>query len=191
MQSRHELSRVDRPTRNRSVLWVERLKKDDQQSFILASAKLFGFHTHWTGAKTVPCWQNHDFCEGGHKEESLRENFLLQAWSLKRGKMVFLYLTPQAAEQLEDQVGAGVTLRGVPVVVTRTKANNGRLNIVVSEFTTAQKLSTREVDPWESIMVFLKVPREIRDQRRSLGTIPVFTTGGRVNGECLKSLVSD
>src|SRR5262249_26461566 len=161
-----------RPTRNGRILWVEKLRGNDQQSFVIVSPKLFGFYTHYTDNGSKPCWENHDLCEGGHKETNIRENFLLQAWSLKANKLVFLYLTPGAAEQLEDQVEPGTLFRGLPVVVSRTTKNNGRLNIQVSEFQSAQKISSREIDPWESIMVFLKVPREIRDQRRSLGTIP-------------------
>ena len=167
-----QLSRVDRPTRNKRVLWVEKLKGNDRQEFIIASEKLYGFHTHYND-RTVPCWENHDFCEGGHTVGTLRENFLLRAWSLKRSKMVFLYLTPGAAEELEDQVEAGATFRGLPVIVTRSTKDNGRLHVLVSQFTTTQRISSTEIDPWESIMNFLRVPEEIRAQRRSLATIPV------------------
>ncbi len=187
---REGLTLIHSPSRNDRALWVERLKGEDQQSFVIASKKLYGFYSHWTGKRSVPCWENHALCEGGHSDENLRENFLLQAWSLKKNRMVFLYLTPEAARQLEDQIQPGTPYLGLPVIVTRTKANNGRLHIRVSEFTTSQKLSTREVDPFESVMNFLRVPKAVRDQGRALGTGPGTLKNGEIEDERLKALVS-
>lgn len=184
------LSRIDSPSRNALVLYIERLKGDDQQSFVIASKKLYGFYTHFTNKRSVPCWENHDWCEGGHSEETMRENFLVQAWSLKKNRMVFLYLTPGGARQLEDQVKPGTPLLGLPIIVTRTRKDNGRLNVQVSEFVTNKHIAGREIDPWESIMSFLKVPKAIRDQRRSLGSIPKPLLDVDETDECLKTPVS-
>lgn len=154
------------------TLWVERLKGNDSQSFVLASNTLHGFYTHWTGSRNVPCWENHDFCDGGHKESTLRQNYMIRAWSLKKKKMVFLYLTPGAVMELEDQMGDEKQMMNIPIVVTRDARNNGLLHVQISQFTSTARISSKDLDPWESIMNLLKVPENIRQLRRSLGTIP-------------------
>lgn len=169
---KEQMTSCPRPARDRTVLWVERLKGNDEQEFILASNELYGYYTHWIGARNVPCWKNHDFCEGGHTEASLRQNYVIRAHSQKRNKMVFLYLTPGAVIELEDKLGDEKEWKGIPLIVTRDSRNNGLLHVRVSVYRERQRISSKDLDPWESIMNFLKVPKHVRDQRRHLGTIP-------------------
>lgn len=168
----HRLSSCGAPRARGDVLWVERLKGGDNQSFIVVSNKVYGFYTHWTGAKTVPCWENHDLCEGGHTENTLRENYFLQCWSLKSNKAVFLYLTPEARNQFFAQTNAGKGYVGIKLNVRRTGAKNGRLIIEVDDNSLPKLIRCKELDPYISVLTFLKVPKQMIEQARSLGTIP-------------------
>ena len=157
----------------KDVLYIEKLKGNDSQQFVVYSGNLFGFWTHWTDKGTVPCWEDHSLCEGGHKEQTLRQNFLLQAFSTKKGKQVFIYLTPAAAEGLLAQLEHEELLRGLVVRVTRTNKDNGRLTCEILRDMAKRRIVAHEIDPFDSIMNFLKVSDEKRDPNRSLGTIPL------------------
>lgn len=167
------LSMCDRPSMRSNVLYIEKLKGNDCQKFVVYSSGLYGFWTHWTDKGTVPCWEDHSLCEGGHKEQTLRQNFLLQGFSEKKGKQVFVYLTPAAAEGLLAQLTEKETLRGMVIRVTRTSANNGRLVCEILRDCATRRIVAKELDPFDSIMNFLKVSDEKRDPNRSLGTIPL------------------
>lgn len=168
----HRLSECGAPRGRGDILWVERLKGGDTQKFIVVSNQLYGFYTHWTGAKTVPCWENHELCEGGHTENTLRENYFLQCWSCKSNKAVFLYLTPEARNQFFAQTDAKKGYQGITIVVRRTGAKNGRLMIELDQYADPKLVRCKELDPYLSVLTFLKVPKQLIEQARSLGTIP-------------------
>jgi hypothetical protein len=98
---------------------------------------------------------------------------LLQAFSTKKGKQVFIYLTPAAAEGLLAQLEHEELLRGLVVRVTRTNKDNGRLTCEILRDMAKRRIVAHEIDPFDSIMNFLKVSDEKRDPNRSLGTIPL------------------
>jgi hypothetical protein len=175
---REPIATCDTPTHRATILRIVRLEGDDRQSFVVYSNALRGFLSHWTGTKTVICWEDHSLCEGGHKAETQRENFLLHAWSVKEGKQVFVYLTPTAAEELLMQVGDGQTLRGLRITVWRTAKSKGRLHVnIEGGYTGDARKIPPELDPYDSIMRFLKVPDVDRVNRRSLGSFPEPESG--------------
>lgn len=167
-----QISTCSKPTLRQNVLFVERLVGNETKCYVIYSESMYGYLTHYNG-KTVPCWENHDYCEGGHKEETLRENFLLQAYSQTRGKQVFLYLTPGAAKQLLEQIPEGTSLRGLCIRVTRTEKNKGRLHVQVEEHKERRRLVTPLIDPRESIMRFLRVPKEVQEGQGRMDVIPL------------------
>lgn len=168
----HKLSACGAPRARGDLLWVERLKGGERGNYVICANKVYGFYTHWTGAKTVPCWENHDNCEGGHTENTLRENYFLQCWSVTKNKGVFLYLTPQARDQFYAQMSAAKSFVGHTLAVSRTGAKNGRLNIELAQYTEPKLIRVKEIDPYISVLTFLRVPKQLIEQARSLGSIP-------------------
>lgn len=181
--SRAELSTVARPTRNTKILWVEKLKGNDVQKFVVVTPVLHGFYSHYVEGRrppSAPCWKDHTLCEGGHKEDNRRENFFLHCWSYRANKSVWLYLTPGAAQQLEDLVHLDLQqLKGLTLSVSRTSANNGRLNVHIDEHIEVRKVFEANLDPWESILAYLKVPESVRREMRQLAPTsrPIFDRG--------------
>jgi hypothetical protein len=170
MQSK--LTPCGAPKMRGDILWVERLKGGEESKLVVCSNKVYGFYTHWTGSRTVPCWENHDLCEGGHTENSLRENYFVQCWSQKKNKQVFLYLTPEARNQFFAQMEGNKSFLGQTIVVRRTGAKNGRLLVELAQYAEPKLIRVKELDPYLSVLTFLKVPSQMIEAARSLGSIP-------------------
>lgn len=167
-----KLSTCGAPRARGDILWVDKLKGGEEGKYLICSNKVYGFFSHWTGQRTVPCWENHDLCEGGHNENTLRENYFLQCWSMQKNKGVFLYLTPEARNQFYAQVETTKSFNGLTIVVKRTGAKNGRLNVELAQYVEPKILRVKELDPYLSVLTFMRVPKQLIDQARSLGSIP-------------------
>jgi len=167
-----EITMCDAPTLRPNVLYIERLDGDESQTFVVYGSKIWGFRSHYNGSKTVPCWKDGS-CDGGCNEETLRENFLLQCYSQKKGKQVFLYLTPSAYKQLMEQKRNDVPLRGLTLRVRRTQKKQGRLYVAVDEHAQARRIVAEDINPKESIMRFLKVPMAAQTQGNDVVSIPL------------------
>lgn len=156
----HSLSTCDRPRIRKGILFIEKLKKNETQKFVCLSPVLRGFHTHYTkDCGTTPCYKDHSLCEPKHDPETLREYFLFHAFSSKKNKQVFVYLTPGAFDQVQVQIPDGCNLRGRMITVTRTDADNGRLNVKVGEvFYNDGNSLPEEVDAYASIHNWMKIP---------------------------------
>lgn len=156
----HSLSTCDRPRPRKGILFIERLKAMESRKFLCYSPVLRGFLTHYTEAcGTTPCYKDKSMCQPKHDEETLREYFLFHAYCTKKKKQVFVYLTPGAFDQVQMQIPDGALLRGRVITVTRTDADNGRLNVTVGEtyFTNGQTLP-EELDAYASIHNWMKIP---------------------------------
>jgi hypothetical protein len=173
-EERPKLSTCSTPTPRHTVLWFVRLTGNEREKFVCYSPQLRGFFTHWTGKKTVACFEDRSLCEGGHKEETVRENFYVHAWSMKLGKQVFVYLTPSAAEEMEMQAGKNKDWKGLQFDVFRTPSDKGRLHVHVQghSLSIVKQGVPPEVDAYDSIMRFLKTPDSDRKFRRSLASYP-------------------
>jgi hypothetical protein len=151
-----KLRTVKAPTRRPDVLWVERLTGNDSQQFVIYSPELRGFVTHFVAGRNVPCFHPDHECDGGHLETNLRENYLLHAWSLKRKRQVFVYLTPGAAEQLQEQLAPGASLRGRFLRLTRTTSKKARLHADLGEVAEGVKSIPPEKDFQASALNLLR-----------------------------------
>ena len=134
-----ELSRADKPPKKDETLWVVSPKGNERLKFIVYSPAVMGVHCHWTGRRTVPCFENQDLCEGGHKDATQKWRGYVHAWAYDLGRQVFVQLTGEAVESWWAQCGPGVSLRGQIVEVIRTQKNNGRLTVQVDKYLTREK----------------------------------------------------
>lgn len=156
----HSLSTCDRPRPRKGIYFIERLVKLESRKFLCYSPCLQGFRTHYTKAEgTTPCYADHSMCIPKHDEETLREYFLFHAWCPKKKRQVFVYLTPGAFDQVQMQIPENATLRGRMITVSRTDADNGRLNVQVGEvfYNNGQTLP-EEADPYLSIHNWMRIP---------------------------------
>jgi len=131
-----KMKRQDLPPEQREVFWVERLKGNERQQFVVYSPTLWGCWTHYNAAKkeTTPCYEDERFCHGGHEIETMRWRGYVFAWSKSRMEPVFIQLTPGACRSWLKQLAEGATLRGQLIEVWRTKSDKGRLLVAVNKY---------------------------------------------------------
>lgn len=130
----NHLSRSEELPPAKGVLYVERLKGSERGNYTVYSPKIEVIFSHWNGDKTVPCYEDHSLCPGGHSEESKRWRGYLHCWSHRMNRQVFLQLTAQACRELVGQVASGASLRGCSIQVYRTKEDKGRLHALIERF---------------------------------------------------------
>jgi hypothetical protein len=124
-----KLSRRSKPQASKDVLWVEHVPAASKKLFVIYSPSVYGFDKHFNGKYSVPCWENHDLCEDGHKLSTLRTHFYVHAWDFVKKQQCILYLTNGGCRQLLNQMAPGVSLRGQVIEVERTEKSQGRQNV--------------------------------------------------------------
>ena len=135
------LTRSNTPPGKTGVWWIECLKGNDVQKFLVYSPEVQGLEMHWRPAerRTVPCFQNHDLCPGGHSEKTRKWRCYVFAFSYKRHKNVFVQLTKDAWDSWLSQVKPGASLRGSTINVHRSEKDNGRLWVEVEQWRDNQR----------------------------------------------------
>lgn len=125
-------NRMGVPPRRNDILFVQSPDAGQRFRFLCYSPVIQGFYTHYSG-RTVPCYKNHLKCPGGHSLLNRRWKGYLHGWSHARNEPIFLQLTPEAANQLLDQLAEGATLRGLMIEVSRSAKKKGRMSCVLGE----------------------------------------------------------
>jgi hypothetical protein len=128
-----KLSMSDTPETKPGVWWVEVPRGNEVVKFLVYSPTKQGVNMHYIlkEKRTVPCFENHDLCYGGHSLANLKWRCYVFGFSYKRRKNCFLQLTWEAWETWAHQLQPGTSLRGQTIQVHRTEKNNGRLWIEV------------------------------------------------------------
>lgn len=147
-----ELNRQNIPPKKEGELWIERLKANAKKAFTIYSPSLWGVWTHWNGSRSEPCHREEKKCNGCKAGFPRRWKAYLHAYDQRRHGPVFIELTPTCARQLLDQVGKGITLRGLVIVLERTKANNGRLSVQLQTQGADPERLPKHLDPYDTLM---------------------------------------
>lgn len=132
--------RMGIPPRRENVFYVRSPKGLETFKFTIYSELVEPVYTHYHGKRTVPCYKNHDLCEGGHSILNLRWKGYLFGWTHEENKLEWLQLTHEAANQLADQLEGAQPFRGITIQVSRTKSKQGRMNV-------------RLIDSWQTLDV--------------------------------------
>jgi hypothetical protein len=165
----HTLSTCDAPSLKTGIYYIDRLKGDENRNYVIYSPSLHGFYTHWSAETgTVPCYKDHSKCIGGHNVATLRQYFLLFAWSMVDKAPVFIYLTPKCALKLLEQAGKGNTLRGRWLKIERSKSDKGRLIPVLGDRANQDWPLREDVDPYPSIFHWMKIPLDLTGPQPAL-----------------------
>lgn len=135
------LSRSATPPQQPGVYWVECPRGSESFEFLVYSPAVQGILMHWIASqrRMVPCFADHDLCEGGHVEKTQKWRGYVFGFSHKRRKQCFLQLTGEAMASWTGQFREGVNLRGQSIKVHRTPADNGRMHIEVLGWKEAPK----------------------------------------------------
>jgi hypothetical protein len=176
------------PVRDPDIHWIETVEAGAQVHFFVYSPAIWQMWTHFTG-KTKPCFENHDFCEGGHKEETMRWYGFVYGWHTVRRSRSFLQLTAGAARQWFDQIAPGTPLRGMQITVSRSgQSKQGRMNLSVNKYVNREgdQLGP-DCDPKKSLYKMWKVKHVGCAARLSLVTDPADVPSDGDAPECLKT----
>jgi len=166
------LNRSNVPPRPKDVLWIERLKGTESLRFTCYSKSFWGLWTHWSGSRTVPCFENHDHCIGGHDEATMRWKGYLHGWSQRKNRVCFCEFTPGAARELLEQVPDRQSLRGLHLIVSRTKTSKGRLHCSIDGVPLHASRIPPEADPMASLWHMWELDPMSHLVNRSLVTAP-------------------
>jgi hypothetical protein len=140
------------PPREGPEIYILRLQGAERFTFTVYSSAIFGIWVHWSGDRSSPHYTDTKRCQGCQEEQPMRWKGFLHAYCIEKRQDVFLELTPGSARALQEQLGAGESLRGQGLFVQRTKGNNGRLLIrVLNAHPDSAKLPP-EIDPQASLM---------------------------------------
>jgi hypothetical protein len=141
IETDHEIPR-DPP-----ALYVLRLKGNDRFQFRVYSSAFWGVWVHWMGDRSKPHLRDSNKCPGCLKKKKKEWKGYLHVHCYEKKQQVFLELTPVAAAQVIDQVGAGNTLRGIQMNVCRSEKDNGRLIVTVDQYSKPPEKMPAEKDP--------------------------------------------
>lgn len=145
------------PQKDPNLAWVETLDAGAKVRVKVYSPAIWGLWTHFNG-RTKPCFENHELCEGGHDEETLRWYGYIFGFHYGLNRCSFLQLTAAAARQWFEQIAPGVSLRGMVVDVSRTASKKGRVNLKVAEYMSSSiDSAAKDKDPHASVFKLWKV----------------------------------
>jgi hypothetical protein len=168
--------------------WVETVEAKSKMRFRVWSPSIWGLWTHYSG-RTKPCFENHDFCEGGHDESTMRWYGYLFGWHEQRRGKAFVQLTLGAARMFYQQIAEGVSLRGMVVDVSRGESKKGPMVVqVVRYISTDADVMGQDCDPLHSLYRMWKVHHLGHAANLSLVSAPRDLPDDPSDGECLKTL---
>ncbi len=90
-----EPSRREKPARDPGILFVECPAANTSSRFLVYSPQIMGMEMHWLPSerRTVPCFEDHSLCPGGHDPATVKWRCYVHAHSKNRDEPVFLQLT--------------------------------------------------------------------------------------------------
>lgn len=150
-----QVFRDNRPPPAGPKMPIIRLKGSESRDFLILSTEVNGFWSHWTGRCTIECTLPHENCRGHQLGFPSKWKGYLHVYEWATKKQGFLELTPALAEQLEMQVGQRKNcVRGMSVKVERSRANNGRVKLLVTNIATPKEAGMiDEVDPLPAVRI--------------------------------------
>ncbi|SRR5712692_501125 len=142
------------PKRRKPIRKLVRVLSARPLKVICLSLKIWGFWSHWTGTKSIPCTSERGTCPGHLSGWPLRWKGILHVLAPDAKKGFFIELTPRAADMLGEQVDNMSTLRGLHLTIERSQGGkNGRLSVFVTgKLPDCNNLPAAE-DPYETLRV--------------------------------------
>lgn len=139
------------PEKNPRLQWIETVDANASIRFRVWSPAIWQMWTHFKG-KTKPCFENHDLCEGGHDEKTMRWYGYVYGWHEARNGPAFIQLTTGAARTWLKQVASGVSLRGMIITVSRGPKKQGPQRLRVDKFCSTDAVNMgADLDPQHSL----------------------------------------
>ena len=175
------------PAPNPRLHWVETVEANSKIRFRVWSPAIWEIWTHFTG-RTKPCFENHELCQGGHDEATLRWYGYVFGWHEARRGKAFLQLTVGAARKWFDQIAQGVSLRGMVLDVSRGTSKKGPQVLNVVQYVhVGQNEMGQDCDPQHSCFRMWKVNHLGNAFKLSLVSGPEDIPESLENEGCLKT----
>ena len=132
-----------------------RVLTKEAQRFCVVSTSPWGKWVHWNGYRSEDCTADHGSCDACEKVQPRRWKGYLHCLRGPNWESVFLELTLELFNMLEQQIPAGEPWRGLYIDVSRTAGGRkGRLRGTVGENRCSEAKLPREEDP-RALLTFL------------------------------------
>jgi hypothetical protein len=175
------------PPKDVRLHWVETVEANAAIKFTVWSPAIWQIWAHFSG-KTKPCFKNHDMCEGGHDESTLRWYGFLFGFHQTRNSPAFMQITPGAAREIEAAVAPGSSYRGMVITVHRGRSKQGPLHVKIDRYQTfGEDRLGRDLDPHHSVFRLWKVKHLGQALKFSLVTDPQDVPIDDQSAPCLKT----
>lgn len=167
----------DAPPKAGPELWIHRLSGGEELTCTVIGTKVRGVDTHWVGGRTQPHYRDEANCPGCQNQIRIDWKGYLHVFHWDKRAQIFLELTPNSFNALMAQITEDRPLRGAVLKIKRTKAKNGRLIVVVDQYSPKRENLPQERDPMSSILKLWKIyddPGEVPTLPKPTGPEPDY-----------------
>jgi hypothetical protein len=159
-KQRQPLKRADDgPRRQKPRVEVVRVKGGQHFDLTVISKGFYAYVIHWNAKyrRSRPCYEDPSVCQGCKDQLPQKRLYYLEAWSGTFGACFFEF-TETAAFALTEILSAKVHWRGSRLRLSRSHANNGRLNVECKEWSEDPEKLPKETDPEEVLRKMWEAP---------------------------------
>lgn len=177
-----ELAKASLSSPRKPKVWVWRLKGNERGTVVLYSETFWGYTVHYDARakRSSPHWSDKSVCQGCQEELPTKEVFYLHGYHVEKARQVFLEMPRGAADKLQAMLAHGETFRGLCLHVSRTPADNGRLQFRFVTCEHGDKKLPRDLDPRDTLFAMWGI--KLHDPRGGLecptGDEPFFARNG-------------
>lgn len=149
-----ELARAELGKSDKNEIFVRRLKGSESLTMTVYSPQPWGVQVHWSKAtrRSSPHFTDSKRCPGCQDDLPRKSLFYIFGFEIEQTRLIYLELTEKAGEAIKKQLGFGETMRGIGLYVSRTPANNGRLQVRVMNSHPAPQTLPPDRDPHDTLM---------------------------------------
>lgn len=115
--------------------------------FVIFSLRITWLCSHWNGARSQPCIDPSEECDGCRKELPTKWKGYFHARSLTTDVEGFVEITPTIGDAIRGQSDYPLSLRGMRIELRRTKGDKGRLQCVLLPCICSLDSLPQEKDP--------------------------------------------
>lgn len=137
--------------------YVLRLKGSKSCTLQCYSKNFWGFKIHWVGDHSEPHAKDATKCHWCQRNMPIKERYYLFGWDVDGKQEVFLEFTFNAARAVKKQLPKDCNMRGLGIYLSRTKSDNGRLNVHILNGRLDEKTLKPDRDPIHTLRALWRV----------------------------------
>jgi hypothetical protein len=147
------------PRKQKPRVEVVRVKGGAHYDLTVIGREFYAYVIHWNPKirRSRPCYEDPAVCQGCKDSLIQKRLYYLEAWCGQFGSCFFEF-TETTAYALTEILTGKQSWRGTRLRLSRTPANNGRLNVEVKEWSEDPIKLPAETDPEEILRKMWEAP---------------------------------